>query len=161
MDPFGGDPDLVTVGGQADGAGSVAALLMMAPASGLYRRTLTHSVPGLHCTPALAKEATAALADRLGAAPTAASGCVPSPHRCANGRSGRRTRPWNHAPPPPGPSSSSRAPGRTPPELYRRYAEEPLLACAEAVARRIGVRRLCVPGYYPHTPAGPGRRGTP
>ncbi|MGW2658541.1 alpha/beta fold hydrolase [Streptomyces sp. NPDC001478] len=37
------------------------------------------------------------------------------------------------------------------PELYRRYAGEPLLACAEAVAQRIGARRLRVPGYYPHT----------
>ncbi|MFF2729082.1 alpha/beta fold hydrolase [Streptomyces sp. NPDC058008] len=37
------------------------------------------------------------------------------------------------------------------PELYRRYAGEPLMACAEAVADRIGARRLRVPGYYPHT----------
>ncbi|MFF3172758.1 alpha/beta fold hydrolase [Streptomyces sp. NPDC057900] len=37
------------------------------------------------------------------------------------------------------------------PELYRRYAGEPLVACAEAVADRIGARRLRVPGYYPHT----------
>lgn len=37
------------------------------------------------------------------------------------------------------------------PEEYRRYAGEPLLACANAVAERIGARRLRVPGYYPHT----------
>ncbi|CAM3270413.1 alpha/beta fold hydrolase [Tsukamurella hominis] len=37
------------------------------------------------------------------------------------------------------------------PAEYRRYAGEPLLACAEAVAERIGARRLRVPGYYPHT----------
>ncbi|WP_367038320.1 carboxylesterase family protein [Streptomyces sp. Je 1-332] len=71
---FGGDPDQVTVGGVSAGAGSVAALLTMKPARGLFRRAITHSVPGLHSTPALALQVTAALADRLGAAaPTAAA----------------------------------------------------------------------------------------
>ncbi|MGC5027675.1 alpha/beta fold hydrolase [Tsukamurella sp. DT100] len=37
------------------------------------------------------------------------------------------------------------------PEEYRRYAGAPLLACADAVADRIGARRLRVAGYYPHT----------
>lgn len=37
------------------------------------------------------------------------------------------------------------------PPLYRQYAGEPLIACAEAVADRIGARHLRVPGYYPHT----------
>ncbi|MGD6741201.1 alpha/beta fold hydrolase [Streptomyces sp. BH106] len=37
------------------------------------------------------------------------------------------------------------------PELYRRYAGEPLIACAEAVAAGVGGRLLRVPGYYPHT----------
>ncbi|MFI6093598.1 carboxylesterase/lipase family protein [Streptomyces sp. NPDC051218] len=71
---FGGDPDQVTVGGVSAGAGSVAALLTMQPARGLFRRAIAHSVPGLHSTPALARQVTAALADRLGApAPTAAA----------------------------------------------------------------------------------------
>ncbi|MBD0421849.1 alpha/beta fold hydrolase [Streptomyces sp. TRM S81-3] len=37
------------------------------------------------------------------------------------------------------------------PELYRTYAGEPLIACAEAVAEAVGARLLRVPGYYPHT----------
>ncbi|NYD47908.1 pimeloyl-ACP methyl ester carboxylesterase [Actinomadura luteofluorescens] len=35
------------------------------------------------------------------------------------------------------------------PELYRRYAGEPLIAAAEFIAERIGARYLKVPGYYP------------
>ncbi|MFE9122747.1 carboxylesterase/lipase family protein [Streptomyces sp. NPDC007172] len=71
---FGGDPGRVTVGGQSAGAGSVAALLTMKSARGLFRRAIAHSVPGLHSTPALARQVTAAFADRLGAAgPTAAA----------------------------------------------------------------------------------------
>ncbi|MFC5826167.1 carboxylesterase family protein [Nonomuraea insulae] len=58
--------------GQSAGAGSVAALLTMKSARGLFRRAIAHSVPGLHSTPALARQVTAAFADRLGAAaPTA------------------------------------------------------------------------------------------
>ncbi|MGW2342328.1 carboxylesterase/lipase family protein [Streptomyces sp. NPDC001661] len=69
---FGGDPDRVTVGGTSAGAGSVAALLTMKRARGLFRRAIAHSVPGLHSTPALARQVTATLGDRLGApAPTA------------------------------------------------------------------------------------------
>ncbi|MZD05799.1 carboxylesterase family protein [Streptomyces sp. SID5785] len=69
---FGGDPSRVTVGGTSAGAGSVAALLTMESARGLFRRAIAHSVPGLHSTPALARQVTAAFADRLGAqAPTA------------------------------------------------------------------------------------------
>ncbi|HEY3873708.1 MAG TPA: alpha/beta hydrolase [Actinocrinis sp.] len=37
------------------------------------------------------------------------------------------------------------------PELYRTYAGEPLIACAEAVAEAVGAQFLRVPGYYPHT----------
>ncbi|MFI5549827.1 alpha/beta fold hydrolase [Streptomyces sp. NPDC051738] len=37
------------------------------------------------------------------------------------------------------------------PELYRTYAGEPLIACAEAVTDTVGARLLRVPGYYPHT----------
>ncbi|GAA4238479.1 hypothetical protein GCM10022254_54610 [Actinomadura meridiana] len=35
------------------------------------------------------------------------------------------------------------------PELYRRYAGEPLIAAAEFIADRISARHLKVPGYYP------------
>ncbi|MGP3775921.1 alpha/beta fold hydrolase [Streptomyces sp. SDT5-1] len=37
------------------------------------------------------------------------------------------------------------------PDLYRTYAGEPLIACAEAVATALDARLLRVPGYYPHT----------
>ncbi|MEV6672185.1 carboxylesterase family protein [Streptomyces sp. NPDC051162] len=69
---FGGDPGQVTVAGQSSGAGSVAALMTMKPARGLFRRAITHSVPGLHCTRALAQQVAVELADRLGTVPTAA-----------------------------------------------------------------------------------------
>ncbi|MFF9077015.1 carboxylesterase/lipase family protein [Streptomyces sp. NPDC014872] len=66
---FGGDPDQVTVAGQSAGAGSIAALLTMKRAHGLFRRAIVHSVPGTLCTRVLAEEVTAALASRVGAAP--------------------------------------------------------------------------------------------
>uniref|UniRef100_A0AAU3GWA3 Carboxylic ester hydrolase n=1 Tax=Streptomyces sp. NBC_01401 TaxID=2903854 RepID=A0AAU3GWA3_9ACTN len=81
---FGGDPDLVTVAGQSGGAGSIAALLTMKPARGLFRRAITHSVPGMHCTPGLAEQVTATLADRLGTAPTAAALACIAPQRLAD-----------------------------------------------------------------------------
>jgi pimeloyl-ACP methyl ester carboxylesterase len=37
------------------------------------------------------------------------------------------------------------------PKVYRRYAGEALVACAEVVAESIGARLLSVPGYYPQT----------
>nr|WP_242433951.1 carboxylesterase family protein [Streptomyces sp. CB01580] len=66
---FGGDPDQVTVAGQSAGAGSIAALLTMKRAHGLFRRAIVHSVPGTLCTRVLAEEVTVALASRVGAAP--------------------------------------------------------------------------------------------
>ncbi|MEV0263837.1 carboxylesterase family protein [Streptomyces sp. NPDC050617] len=77
---FGGDPDQVTVAGQSAGAGSIAAMLTMERARGLFRRAIAHSVPGSLCTRALAEEVAAVLADRIGAAPDAEalSGIDPS-----------------------------------------------------------------------------------
>ncbi|MFI6684019.1 carboxylesterase/lipase family protein [Streptomyces sp. NPDC050485] len=80
---FGGDPDNVTAAGQSAGAGSIAALLTMKPERGLFRRAITHSVPGWHCTRALAQQVAAALADRLGTAPTAAALAAIDPWRLA------------------------------------------------------------------------------
>ncbi|MFC9879927.1 alpha/beta fold hydrolase [Streptomyces libani] len=37
------------------------------------------------------------------------------------------------------------------PPLYKEYAGEPLIACAEFLAEAIGAGHLVVPGYYPHT----------
>ncbi|MEU9040698.1 MULTISPECIES: carboxylesterase family protein [unclassified Kitasatospora] len=80
---FGGDPDRVTVAGQSAGAGSIAALLTMGEARGLFRRAVAHTVPGTLCTPALAAEVTAELAKLLGTAPTAAALAEVDPWRLA------------------------------------------------------------------------------
>ncbi|HEY3506431.1 MAG TPA: carboxylesterase family protein [Actinocatenispora sp.] len=80
---FGGDPDRVTVAGQSAGAGSIAAMLTMSSARGLFRRAIAHSVPGNHCSTALAAEVTAALAARLGVAPTASALAGIAPQRLA------------------------------------------------------------------------------
>ncbi|MEU1673728.1 carboxylesterase family protein [Streptomyces roseifaciens] len=80
---FGGNPGRVTVAGQSAGAGSIAALLTMKPARSLFRRAVAHSVPGNYCTPALAGQVAAALADRLGTAPTAAALAEIEPRRLA------------------------------------------------------------------------------
>lgn len=58
---FGGDPAQVTVFGQSAGGGSVAALMAMPRAAGLFRRAIAQSVPGTFFTPALASDITAAL----------------------------------------------------------------------------------------------------
>jgi para-nitrobenzyl esterase len=80
---FGGDPDRVTVAGQSAGAGSISALLTMKRARGLFRRAIAHSVPGLLCTAALAKDVAAALADRVGATPDAEAMARVDPLRLA------------------------------------------------------------------------------
>jgi len=48
---FGGDPDQVTVFGQSAGGGSVAALLAMPRAAGLFRRAIVQSMPSTFFTP--------------------------------------------------------------------------------------------------------------
>ncbi|XGX80998.1 Carboxylesterase [Terrabacter sp. BE26] len=63
---FGGDPSRVTVFGQSAGAGSVAALLAMPRAEGLFHRAIAQSVPGTYFTPTLAADVTRACADQLG-----------------------------------------------------------------------------------------------
>ncbi|MCI3220885.1 alpha/beta fold hydrolase [Streptomyces sp. NP-1717] len=82
----------------------------------------------------------------------------PTPERLRAVRTSMRERPVWEADPPLEPLAAASWPKlvvsgtwQDAPEPYRRYAGEPLLACAEAVADRIGARRLRVPGYYPHT----------
>ncbi|MGH3797433.1 MAG: carboxylesterase/lipase family protein [Pseudonocardiaceae bacterium] len=81
---FGGDPDQVTVCGQSAGAGSIATLLAMPLAAGLFRRAIAQSVPGLYCTPALAADVSAHLAKRLGTDSTAAGLADIEPQRLAD-----------------------------------------------------------------------------
>ena len=67
---FGGNPDHVTVFGQSAGGGSVAALLAMPVAAGLFHRAIAQSVPGMYFTPALAADITRECAAELGCEPT-------------------------------------------------------------------------------------------
>ncbi|MEV6238542.1 carboxylesterase family protein [Lentzea sp. NPDC051838] len=66
---FGGDPGRVTIFGQSAGGGSVAALLAMPRAAGLFHRAVASSVPGPFFTPELASDITAACAAELGVRP--------------------------------------------------------------------------------------------
>jgi para-nitrobenzyl esterase len=77
---FGGDPDRVTVFGQSAGAGSVAALLAMPRAAGLFRRAIAQSVPGTFFSPALATDIAAACAAELGLRPTVDDFSTLAPH---------------------------------------------------------------------------------
>ncbi|HLU74825.1 MAG TPA: carboxylesterase family protein [Nonomuraea sp.] len=66
---FGGDPGNVTVFGESAGAGSVACLLAMPSAAGLFRRAITQSVPGVFLSPGLAGRVSAAILERAGGGP--------------------------------------------------------------------------------------------
>lgn len=68
---FGGDPDRVTIFGESAGGGSVAALLAVPRAAGLFRRAIAQSVPGTFFSTELAAEIAVALAGELGVRPTA------------------------------------------------------------------------------------------
>jgi para-nitrobenzyl esterase len=69
---FGGDPGQVTVFGQSAGGGSVAALLAMPRAAGLFRRAIAQSVPGTFFSAPLAADIAAAIAAELGLRATVA-----------------------------------------------------------------------------------------
>jgi len=78
---FGGDPDRVTVFGQSAGAGSVAALLVMPLAAGLFRRAVVQSMPGVFFTPELAADIAGACACELGLRPTVGDLSTVAPDR--------------------------------------------------------------------------------
>lgn len=69
---FGGDPDNVTVFGQSAGAGSIAALLAMPAAFGLFRRAIAQSIPGTYLSPDLAAVVSETIAAELGVKATTA-----------------------------------------------------------------------------------------
>ena len=66
---FGGDPGNVTVLGQSAGAGSIAALLVMPAAAGLFRRAILQSLPGTFFTAGLAADVAAEVSAELGRSP--------------------------------------------------------------------------------------------
>ena len=66
---FGGDPERITVFGQSAGGGSVAALLAMPRAAGLFHRAIAQSAQGTYFTPRLAADITRACAAELGVEP--------------------------------------------------------------------------------------------
>lgn len=78
---FGGDPDRVTVFGQSAGAGSIAALMTMERANGLFRRAIVQSMPNTFFSPELAAELSGAFAAELGLRPTVADLSTVDPHR--------------------------------------------------------------------------------
>ncbi|MBD9724909.1 carboxylesterase family protein [Streptomyces caniscabiei] len=70
---FGGDPGQVTVFGESAGAGSVASLLAMPRARGLFRRAVAQSVPSPFFSDELARDIAAEIAEEAGLPPTAAA----------------------------------------------------------------------------------------
>jgi len=88
---FGGDPDRMTVFGESAGAGAIASLLVMPAAAGLFRRAIAQSVPGTFFTPALAADATAAIAAAAGLPPTAEAFAAADPARLAAASDAVRT----------------------------------------------------------------------
>jgi para-nitrobenzyl esterase len=78
---FGGDPGQVTVFGESAGAGSVASLLAMPSARGLFGRAIAQSVPGTYFSDELARDIAREIAGEAGLAPTAADLATVDPRR--------------------------------------------------------------------------------
>ncbi|MFG2001878.1 carboxylesterase/lipase family protein [Spirillospora sp. NPDC048911] len=76
---FGGDPGQVTVFGESAGAGSIAALLAMPAARGLFRRAIAQSVPGTFFAPEFARRLSTAITAEAGRTPVLADLAEVSP----------------------------------------------------------------------------------
>ncbi|MGW2592828.1 carboxylesterase/lipase family protein [Streptomyces sp. NPDC001515] len=76
---FGGAPDNVTVAGQSAGATSVACLMVMDAARGLFRRAIAHSAVGPVFAPELAEDLTRRIAEAAGVPATASGLAAASP----------------------------------------------------------------------------------
>ena len=98
---FGGDPARVTVFGQSAGGGSVAALLAMPRAAGLFQRAVAQSVPGTFFTPALAANIARECAAELGVEPADLPSVdprlLPAAGDAVAARLGELTRRWGPA----------------------------------------------------------------
>ncbi|MEV7339375.1 carboxylesterase family protein [Streptomyces sp. NPDC093544] len=93
---FGGAPGRVTVFGESAGGGSVAALLAMPRAAGLFGRAAAGSVPGTFFSPGLAADIAASCAAELGLRPTVAdlSTVTPVQLSAAGDAVGAKTAQW-------------------------------------------------------------------
>src|SRR6185437_3331469 len=80
---FGGDPDRVTIFGESAGGSSVAALLAMPRAAGLFRGAVAQSVPGPFFSRPLAADIAAAFAAEVQLRPTVADLADVDPARLA------------------------------------------------------------------------------
>ena len=98
---FGGDPGCVTLFGQSAGGGSVAALLAMPRATGLFHRAIAQSVAGTYFTPELAADITRACAAELGLQPAGLPAVpprmLPAAGDAVTAKMGQFADRWGHA----------------------------------------------------------------
>jgi len=78
---FGGDPGNVTVFGESSGAGTIAALLAMPSAKGLFHRAITQSLPGTYFSVPLARDIAETIASEAGVRPTASDLATIAPRK--------------------------------------------------------------------------------